>query len=325
VNVLVIGGAGYVGSALVPELLNNGYRVCVFDLFLYGQDVIAPHPNLSCIEGDVRDLPTLSSCLDGIDVVIHLACISNDPSFELNPALGKSVNFDCFEPLVLLAKEKGIKKFIYASSSSVYGLKKERNVVENSLLEPLTDYSKYKAMAEEVLMRHIGPSFSAVVVRPATVCGPSPRLRLDLAVNILSAHAFYNNKIKVFGGSQLRPNINIKDMVRVYLLMCELSPQVINGQIYNVGYENSSISDLANMVVSVFGSSVTIERLDSSDLRSYHIDSSKIERELGFKPKHSIVDAIESLRDLFASGVLENPMANPRYYNVKLMLQAEVS
>ncbi len=176
---MITGGAGYVGSVLVPKLLSKGYRVKVLDLFIFGNDVfneVKDHPNLEQIKGDIRDENLLREVIPGCDAVIHLACISNDPSFELNPDLGKSINFDAFFPLVDISKENGIKRFIYASSSSVYGVKEEKNVTEDLKLEPLTDYSKYKALCEEVLNKKREPGFVTLIIRPATVCGYSPRL-----------------------------------------------------------------------------------------------------------------------------------------------------
>jgi nucleoside-diphosphate-sugar epimerase len=214
-SVLVTGGAGYVGSMLVPKLLRAGHRVRVLDLFIYGEDVFNGadrKPALSCIRGDLRDIATTRRALDGCDSVIHLACISNDPSFELDPELGRSINYDCFRPFVRVAKEAGVKRFIYASSSSVYGVKDEDEVTENLPLKPLTDYSRFKAMCEEVLDAEREPGFVTLTLRPATVCGYAPRLRLDLTVNILTNHAVNKGEITVFGGRQKRPNINIEDM-----------------------------------------------------------------------------------------------------------------
>ena len=235
---LVTGGAGYVGSSLVPKLLAAGYEVTVLDLYLYG-DVFAglqSRPELTEVKGDLRNPADVARALDGCDAVIHLACISNDPSFDLDPELGKSINYDCFRPLVRAAKDAGVRRFIYASSSSVYGIKGDANVTEELALEPLTDYSKYKAMCEEVLEEEREPGFVAVTLRPATVCGYAPRLRLDLTVNILTNHAVNNGRITVFGGEQLRPNIHIEDMTDLYLRLLEAPDEAIDGKIWNAGY-----------------------------------------------------------------------------------------
>ena len=185
-NILITGGAGYVGAVLTPYLLQKGYKVTVLDLMIYGEEVLKKNKNLKIIKGDIRDINLLKKELPGHDVVIHLACISNDPSFELNPKLGKSINLAAFKPLVKISKQSLVKRFIYASSSSVYGLKKETEIHENISLEPLTDYSKYKAECEIILKGYESENFTPIIIRPATVCGYSPRQRLDVVVNILS-------------------------------------------------------------------------------------------------------------------------------------------
>ena len=190
-NIFVIGGAGYVGSQLVPALLKNNYSVTVYDLMIYGNNLPIDDKNLTVIKGDVRDISKLKKSLNNQDAVIHLACISNDPSFELNPKLGKEINYDCFKPLVVASKEMGIKHFIYASSSSVYGVKDIPDVTEAATLEPLTDYSKFKVQCEEILLSTTNSNFIGSVIRPATVCGYSPRQRLDLVVNILTNFAYH--------------------------------------------------------------------------------------------------------------------------------------
>lgn len=323
-HVFVPGGAGYVGSLLVPALIKRGHQVTVFDLYLYGKDVfkqIRPHPNLKEVVGDVRDQKALREALKGCDAIIHLACISNDPSFELNPNLGKSINLDCFEPLVKMAKEMGVKRFIYASSSSVYGIKDVPDVTEDMELEPLTDYSKFKADCEKILLKYLSNDFICTVLRPATVCGYAPRQRLDVIVNILTNLAYNTGKIKVMGGAQMRPNIHIKDMVRAYLRVLEASKDLVQGKIFNVGYHNHTVLDIAEMVKKQVQKKRPVEIAVEStdDNRSYHVSSEKIKKELDFVPEHSIEDAVEDLVSAFEKGYLPNSLSDARYFNIKTM------
>jgi nucleoside-diphosphate-sugar epimerase len=321
-TILVTGGAGYVGSVLTPLLIKEGYDVRVLDLFIYGEhvlDEVKGNPKLQIIKGDIRDVELLKKSLAGVDAVIHLACISNDPSFELNPDLARTINYDAFIPLVEISKASGVKRFIYASSSSVYGIKDEPNVTEDLPLEPLTDYSKYKAMCEEQLEKHRSPEFTTLTIRPATVCGYSPRLRLDLSVNILTNHAINKGKITVFGGQQLRPNFHVRDCAELYIKCLELPAEKIDGKIFNAGYQNLSINRIAELVREVIGSDVSIEATPTDDNRSYHISSEKIKREIGFEPRYTIEDAVAELKEAFATGKIQDPMTNTLYYNIKRM------
>lgn len=321
-TVLVTGGAGYVGAALVPKLLTKGYSVKVIDLYIYGKDVLDSvkyHPRLLQVKGDIRDRKLLEKELPGYDVVIHLACISNDATYELDPAVGKSINYDAFLNLVDIAKKSKIKRFIYASSSSVYGIKDEKEVTEDIPLEPLTDYSKYKAKCEEVLLNAASENFIATVIRPATVCGYSPRMRLDLTVNILTNHAVNKREITVFGGEQMRPNLHIEDMTDLYVYLLDLPSEKVHKKIYNVGYENYKVKDIAKIVKNIIGGDISIVTTPTSDNRSYHISSEKIKKELGFKPKHSIEEAVQDLKKAFEEGKIPNPMSDIRYYNIKTM------
>jgi nucleoside-diphosphate-sugar epimerase/phosphoheptose isomerase len=320
-RVLVTGGAGYVGSNLVPKLLRAGYEVTVLDLYIYGEVFahLSGDPKLTQITGDLRNPADVRKALRGCDAVIHLACISNDPSFDLNPELGRSINFDCFRPLVRAAKEAGVKRFIYASSSSVYGIKGEVEVTENLPLAPLTDYSKYKAMCEEVLEQEREPGFIAVTLRPATVCGYAPRLRLDLTVNILTNHAINNGRITVFGGDQLRPNIHIEDMTDLYLLLLEKPDEAINGKIWNAGYHNLTVREIADLVRAEVSRDVDIVVAPTDDHRSYHVSSEKIRRDIGFVAGRTVEDAISDLKTAFGAGKVPNSMTDVRYYNIKRM------
>jgi nucleoside-diphosphate-sugar epimerase len=292
-KIIVIGGAGYVGSQLVAKLLKDNYEVTVFDLMIYGNNLPSNDKKLRLVQGDVRDIQKLKKSLKNQDALIHLACISNDPSFELNPKLGQEINFDCFEPLVVTSKELGIKHFIYASSSSVYGVKDTPTVTEEASLEPLTDYSKFKAQCEEILLSHTNDNFIGTIIRPATVCGYSPRQRLDLVVNILTNHAYHKKKIKIFGGTQLRPNIHISDMVDSYLCLLKAEKKKISNQIFNVGFENYSVETLALMVQKNIKKKVELEYSESDDNRSYHINSDKIRTTLDFNPKKKLMKLLK--------------------------------
>jgi nucleoside-diphosphate-sugar epimerase len=309
---------------LVPRLLDLGHSVTVFDLMLYGDDVIDAHQRLKMIKADVRDQIALEGTIPGHDTVIHLACISNDPSFELDPSLGRSINLDSFRPLVRISRAAGVKRFIYASSSSVYGVKDHPNVTEEMSLEPLTDYSRFKADCEEILAEYQAPDFTTVTIRPATVCGYSRRQRLDVVVNILSNLAYHNRKISVFGGKQLRPNIHISDMVDAYVALLDAPDEKIAGQIFNAGYENQSVEELAVLVRDVMGEDVQLIQTPTDDNRSYHISSARIRDVLGFVPRHSIRDAVVDMKRAFDNGLLPNSLTDERYFNIKRMQSAKL-
>ena len=318
-KIFITGGAGYVGSKLVPKLLDLGYEITVLDLMIYGEDVLVNHDKLKKIKGDIRDKPLLEELMPGHDAVIHLACISNDPSFELNPTLGKSINLDAFEPLVKISKKNKINRFIYASSSSVYGIKKEKNVTEDMKLEPLTDYSKFKGDCEKILNSYKSEDFITTTIRPSTVCGYARRQRLDLVVNILTNHAYHNREIKVFGGNQLRPNVHIDDMVDSYLAVISASSDKINGEIFNVGFKNQTVKELANDVKSIIGNDVKIVQTSSDDDRSYHVSSEKIKQILGFSTKRTVKDAVLDLKNSFEKNLLPGSMEDKKYFNIKTM------
>jgi nucleoside-diphosphate-sugar epimerase len=321
-SVLVTGGAGYVGSALVPKLLGRGYRVRVLDLYLYGDEVldaVRSDPRLEEIRGDIRDRERVAYAVAGADAVIHLACISNDPSFELDPTLGRSINYDAFTTLVDLARDSGVQRFVYASSSSVYGLSDAEHVTEELPLRPLTDYARYKALCEDVLRAKSAPGFVTLILRPATVCGYAPRLRLDLTVNIMTNHAVNRGVITVFGGSQMRPNIHIEDMTDLYVRTLEWPAAAIDGRTYNAGEQNLSVAAIAEAARAVVGGDVRIETAATDDHRSYRITSTRIAEELGFTPRHSITDAITELTAAFRAGRIPDPLTDDRYYNVRRM------
>ncbi len=323
-KVFVTGGAGYCGSLLVPRLLDKGYQVTVFDTLFFGHSHLPKlAPGLRLIKGDIRDTATLTTAMAGHDAVINLACISNDASFELDESLSTSINMDAFEPMVVAAKKAGIKRFIYASSSSVYGVSDKPNVTEDHPLVPLTLYNKYKGVCEPLLQKHTDDRFCGVIFRPATVCGYAPRLRLDLSVNILTHHAVIKNKITVFGGNQLRPNLHVKDYCAAVELLLDAPEDKIQNQIFNVGTQNLSIAEIAQIVKKTVEQRfperppVAITTEPSNDNRSYHINSDKILRVLGFKPQHSIEEAIADLIEAFQSGKIPDSLEDDNYYNIK--------
>ena len=322
-KIFITGGAGYVGSCLVPELLKKGYSITVYDI-LYYTDSFLPlkNSNLTVIKGDVRNTTkVLESCRDH-DVFLHLACISNDTSFALNEKLSTSINLDAFEPMVEAAKNAGIKRFIYASSSSVYGISEEKNVTEDHPLVPLTLYNKYKGLCEPILFKYTDENFEGVIFRPATVCGFAPRQRLDLSVNILTNFAVNKGMIKVFGGNQLRPNLHVMDYSDAVQVLIESDTKKIQNQIFNIGYQNMSIDEISKLVKNVVEKEypnkdqINIVKSSSDDNRSYHINSEKIKKVLGFEPKKSIEMAIKDLCDAFKQKKIINSFENDLYFNV---------
>lgn len=329
-KVLITGGAGYVGTLLTQRLLDKGYSVIVYDAMFFGCK-LKPHKNLQIVRADIRDTKTFAGAVQGVDAVIHLACISNDPSFHLDDQLSKTINYDCFEPLVIAAKQAGVRRFINASTSSVYGVSDQPNVTEDHPLVPLTLYNKFKGMCEPLLFKHQSKDFVCVNIRPATVCGYSPRMRLDLSVNILTNHAVNKGKITVFGGEQLRPNLHIEDMCALYELMLDAPDAKIAGETFNVGYQNHTINEIAQMVRRAVmkeypeRGDIVIEKTETNDNRSYHICSQKIFKKLGFAPKHTIEDAVHQLCQAFKRGEFENSIESDEYQNVKTLKKLGVS
>ena len=331
-NVLITGGAGYVGSLLTPQLLDLGYNVTVYDIMYFGDEFLPKkHPNLKVVQGDIRDTKKLSQALKGIEAVISLACISNDASFELDEKLSTSVNLDAFEPMVIAAKEAGVKRFMYASSSSVYGVSDSPDVTEDHPLVPLTLYNKYKGMCEPLLWKHHSKDFVCVTIRPATLCGYAPRQRLDLSVNILTNHAINAGKITVFGGSQKRPNLHLQDMCDLYKLLLEVPDDKIAGQTFNAGFQNLSIMEIAQIAKRVVQEEfpekgdIPIVTTPTDDIRSYHVNSDKIQRVLGFRPKYDIEDAVRDLCKAFKQGKLPNSMQDTFYFNVRRLKQLKAA
>ena len=322
-KILLVGGGGYVGVELQRLLAESNYQVRVLDTFWYpegkwnnldGNFV----KNIEYIDGDIRDNEVVRKALSGMDACIHLACISNDPSYELNPNLAKSINFDAFTMFVDEVNKSSVKTLIYASSSSVYGVKEEENVTEELICEPLTDYSKYKVMCEEVALTSISKDICLTIVRPSTVCGYSRRQRFDLVVNVLTLSALTNSVINVDGGDQFRPNLHIKDMIASYKLLLESNPKIIDRKIYNIAGENLTVLRIAEKVQSQMKESCEIKVFPVIDQRSYRVSGKKIESEIGFIPKYSVDEAINDLKEAFYLGKFLN-VKSESFYNIKQM------
>ncbi|MCF7866024.1 SDR family oxidoreductase [Candidatus Woesearchaeota archaeon] len=324
-KIFITGGAGYVGSLLVPSLLKKGYSVVVYDLYIY-EYKFDEHPNLTQIKGDIRNREKMIEASKNCDAFIHLACISNDPSFDLNPDLGKSINFDAFQIVIDACKLNNIKRLVVASSTSQYGIKPLNvDVTEDIEAEPITDYAKYKIECEKLLNQTDVQDMEYVFVRPATLCGYAPRLRLDLSVNILTINALVNKKIKIFGGDQMRPALNIKDMVRFYELMLEIEGEKIHKQAFNVSYANKTIKEIAQEVKDTLNDKeVVFEVLPSSDKRSYHVNTNKMKLMLNFECKYDFIDAILSIKEAYEKGLIVNGLENSFYHNIKRMKEVDL-
>lgn len=326
-KILITGAGGYVGSVLTAKLLKAGHFVRAMDLYMYEMNPFENLPfsskvgKLEMFRGDLRNDRLLEFALQDIDTVIHLACISNDPSFELNPKLGKSINLDAFEPLVKMCVDNGVERFINASSSSVYGVSDLPEVTEDSPCNPLTDYSKFKLETEKILKKYT-KYLDHVSVRSATVCGVSPRQRFDLIVNILAKDAFTKGEITVLGGPQKRPNIHIEDLTDFYVYLVNAHVDKIDDKVFNYGGPNYTVDQIAEIVQSTFIDQkhlVSVVKKDTNDPRSYHISSEKAFKELGYSPSRSIRHAVIDIREAFLKGQFPDVSTNPKYVNVQMM------
>lgn len=327
---LVLGGCGYIGSWMVPFLLADGHKVTVVDLQWFGDGFLprsGDNDNLRVVKADIRDLPKMRELLAGVDAVIHLAGVSNDHSCQLDEALSTSINYEAFEPLVIASKAAGVQRFIFASSSSVYGASDSMDVREDHPVNGLTLYAKYKAACEPILFRHQTPEFVCTILRPATVCGYAPRMRFDLTANIMTAHAVQKGEITVFGGEQRRAHLHMKDMTDCYRVLLKAHPEKIAGQIFNVGCQNFKVSEIAEIVADEVCAAKeglrprpAIKTMPSTDNRSYSVNSDKIMDALGFVPRFTIADAVRDLCVKFAIGMFKDALTNPRFTNIKQLV-----
>jgi nucleoside-diphosphate-sugar epimerase len=315
-EILVTGGGGYLGTVLVPRLLKKGYNVRVLDTFYFGNFLPYDQKNLKVIKGDVRNEKTLSQSLKGVDSVIHLACLSNDPSSDIDPELTHEINYTAGINTIKQARESGVKRFIYASSSSVYGLKTEDNVTEDLPVEPISLYSELKARVENYLFGIKERTFITTAVRSATICGYSPRMRLDLLVNILAVSALANGTILVDGGDQVRANIHITDISDFYILLLEADPPLIHNQAFNINDSNSTVLEMAKKVQSVI--KCKIEFSNKVDPRSYRLNDDKARKVLNFKNSFSVMQAITDIKKSFYEGRIRIDDTN--CYNTRKLL-----
>jgi nucleoside-diphosphate-sugar epimerase len=306
-KILVTGGCGYKGTVLVPKLLNAGHEVTVVDTQWFG-NFLLPHPMLQVLRQDVRDVAKVP--LRGMDAIIHLASIANDPCAELDAKINWEIGALATMQLADAAIREGVGQFIYASSGSVYGVKSEQNVTEDLSLEPISDYNRTKMVAERVLLSYMN-RLLVQIIRPATVCGYSPRMRLDVAVNMLTMQALSTGVITVFGGNQVRPNIHIQDITDLYLFCLERGESFTG--IYNAGFENMSIMDIARKISAKIPAEIRVT--ESNDPRSYRVNSDKL-LAAGFKPQKTVEDAIEEIIEAHRSGVLKD---EDRFYNLRWM------
>jgi len=320
-KVLLIGGAGYVGSELTKLLISNNFHVTIYDLFLFSPiKEYTASDALTLIKADIRNTDYLIQVSENHDYIIYLACISNDPSFDLNPMLGKSINYIAFKNYLELFNFKNCKRFIFASSSSVYGVSNLAHVNEKAPLNPLTDYSYFKLECEKLIQHYIPDTTIWTIIRPATVCGLSQRLRLDVVVNILTHFAVKKEQIKVFGGDQKRPNIHIKDMTQVYLHLLKSEAFQVNKKIFNVGCENLTVSSIAQKVAQECKTK-KIETVPTDDNRSYHICSKSFTDDTGFTYQYTTSDAIKELR-VFLNNSNKDFFKDTSYFNVQHLNKA---
>ena len=329
-NLLITGGSGYVGSRLIFKLLKEtNLKIVNYDISLFGDAHLPKNEKFIYCKEDITNPKKFEQTIieNNIDVVLHLACISNDPTYELNSELSKKINYDCFEELIKISKKNNVKKFIYASTCSVYGISDSPDVSETNELKPITDYNKFKALCEPILQKYLDDNFTGIIIRPATVCGFSEKMRFDLTVNILTNFAYNKGYIKVFGGKQSRPNLHIDDMCDLYKMLIFDDIKKFNGEIFNVGTENLKIIEIAEKVKSVMEKmynkkDIEIRVEESADIRSYMINSDKIKKLLGFEFKKTVINAIEDLCKAFENKFIIDSFSD-QWSNIKVLSKIE--
>jgi len=329
-NLLITGGSGYVGSRLIFKLLKEtNLKIVNYDISLFGDAHLPKNEKFIYCKEDITNPKKFEQTIieNNIDVVLHLACISNDPTYELNSELSKKINYDCFEELIKISKKNNVKKFIYASTCSVYGISDSPDVSETNELKPITDYNKFKALYDPILQKYLDDNFTGIIIRPATVCGFSEKMRFDLTVNILTNFAYNKGYIKVFGGKQSRPNLHIDDMCDLYKMLILDDIKKFNGEIFNVGTENLKIIEIAEKVKSVMEKmynkkDIEIRVEESADIRSYMINSDKIKKLLGFEFKKTVINAIEDLCKAFENKFIIDSFSD-QWSNIKVLSKIE--
>ena len=326
-NVLVTGGAGYIGSVLVPKLLANGYKVRIYDNFSYtdmGIKSILHDPALSIINADIRNEEKIKEAVKGVDCIIHLAAISNDPSAELDQELTRKINYGAYPLILDAAKAAGVKRFINPSSIGVYGINFDNNVTEKEPVNPLTEYARCKVKSENLVKEYSSENFTTVSMRCGTVCGWSPRMRFDLSVNTLTAVAINNNELTVWGGNQMRPQIHIEDITDFFLSLVTIPSEKINGKIFNAAGHNTAVIHIAETIQKVLDNGLKlISAPPRDDERSYHVNSDLIKKELGLAPKKTIENAIQDIVKAYKEKKWTD-YHDPLYNNVKKIKQNQL-
>ena len=327
-RVLVTGGAGYIGSVLTRRLLDSGYEVVVLDALIFtdaGVRSLRGHSRLKLVNDDIRNHTSLKASLSGVDGVVHLAAIANDPSAELDPTLTREVNLEIYPALLSAAADAGVSRFINLSSTAVYGINCDRNLTEDDPINPLTEYSVCKAKSESIVKDYNRDSFTTINLRCGTVCGWSPRMRFDLCANTLTAYALVNRKLTVWGGAQQRPQIHIADLADFVVESLTISADKIGGKTFNAAGHNSSVMKIAETIREVMNGDLELNSAPPRvDERSYHVSSEKMARELGFEPQRGIKDAVVEIVEAYQSGQWKDPH-DSLYHNVKRMQALEKS